>query len=282
MKSLTVLLLSILAVSACSSSPVERSNGLSQSNEANRDPENPTDEVPEAPAPGPSNAPKNSNDLVASLANAKMEAEGIPEVSSDVTDFDFTVRADASLTHFSYKVASPEGCKSGVGYKVEPISAIVRVNIEKFPDGPVAICLLKYLASGELWQKAENATIISWLKVPFVRTIKSQFVEFDVACNKELVTHTEVKFTGTKGTYSWVRDSRSQGCNQATEEGEDNLSITFSDKNEIRGFWQYNGDEASGWYTFTWKNEERTSFEGVYGYGDPSLEPAGPWDSSDL
>lgn len=272
--------MSIFGVAACSNIADQRPNpvpvDLPYSSNAG------TDNSDGNPVAAPETTTKPVRESEADLATALLEPQGIPSGSSDLSAFQFKVKADSNVTHFSYKVGAPEDCSSGSGYKVESVSSVVSVNVSEMDDGIVAVCLLKFFAPDELWQKAENATVVSWTKIPFERTIKSQFSEFDSSCKKDIVTTTEVKFSGKEGTYTWVRDPKSQGCNQGKTQGEDTMTITSNDGNKITGFWNYNGTEASGWYSFNWKNTERTAFDGDYGYGDPESEPAGPWDSMEF
>jgi len=214
------------------------------------------------------------------LLNTSFQVEGIPKGASDIYNFEFKIKADPSITYFSYKIGTPDDCKLGAGHQVEPISSTIKISVDTLPDGPVAICFLKYHETDKLWLNAEDSIVETWTKIAFVRSIKSEFQEFDASCRKNITTVAEVKFSGSSGTYVWSRDPKSQGCNQPKTQGEDKLSITSSNSTEIKGFWLYNGENVSGWYAFKWKTAERTSFEGSYGYGDPNLEPSGPWNST--
>lgn len=301
---MTLVLLSVLGFTACSEAPpekLERSLAMSKDYNSTTASANTEEQKPSASEPIPIPAIVVSSvvtpvvksaltpsldgktvseaDLIQFLAMAAFQVDGLPKDKSDFYSFELKIKADALITHFSYKIATPADCKVASGYQVEPIASVVKINVEQLPDGPVSVCILRFLAAGKMWQKTENATAYTWQKIPFIRTIKSQFVEYDKSCLKNIITKAEVNISGGKGSYTWVRDPRSQGCSSPKESGVDNLTITFSDSNEIKGFWAYNGEVASGWYAFKWKTKERISFDGVYGYGDPGLTPVGPWSS---
>lgn len=282
MKFASVILLSLLGVTACSENNPDRpKNIVKKAEKYEAIPTSANTEVkrPEASDAAPLQTTLPAVDLNQVLLMTSFEVEGVPKGMSDANQFEIKVKADPAISHFSYKLSTPEDCKMASGYQVEPITSVVQLDVEKMPDGPVALCMLRFLAIGKLWQKTENATILSWQKIPFVRSIKSQFEEYDGACGKKLITQTVVKFSGSQSTYSWVRDSKAQGCNQPKAMGEDKLSITSNDDNEIKGFWSYEGGTGSGWFAFKWKTKERNTFDGSYGYGDPSFAPAGPWNS---
>ncbi|MBC7533372.1 MAG: hypothetical protein H7318_17510 [Oligoflexus sp.] len=296
MNYMTLVLLSVLGLTACSEAPPEKlerslaksENYTSTTASTNTEEQKPSPSEPTtipaivvSPVVNPSIDGKTVSeaDMIQFLAMAAFQVDGLPNDKSDFYSFELKIKADALITHFSYKIATPADCKVASGYKVEPIATVVKINVDQLPDGPVSVCILRFLAAAKMWQKTENATAYTWQKIPFIRSIKSQFVEYDRSCLKNIITKAEVNFSGGKGSYTWVRDPRSQGCSSPKESGVDNLTITFSDSNEIKGFWAYNGEEASGWYAFKWKTKERTSFDGVYGYGDPGLSPVGPWSS---
>ena len=206
-------------------------------------------------------------------------ADGIPSSSSDQEALQIRITADPKVTFFSYKLGTPADCLKGDGYKVMPISETPSISISDSPPGTLALCLLAFYEPTKQWQALSTAKVLSWQKVVFHRIIHSEYSEYDEGCAKNVVTKAEIEFSDKIGTYKWIRDARTQGCDQDTTSGKDAMTITSNGSKGIQGFWTYAGAKASGWYNFQWGDKERTKFKGNFGYGDPTLKPSGYWNS---
>ncbi len=270
--SMKSMITAALLLTACSQSNAESASGAHQSA---------AQDAAEQKASNTDQAAANSspNTLNTIPANAVFAVSGLPVASSDQSEFTMAVTADPRITYFSYKVGTPQDCLNSTGYQVLPINSEPKISVPSDASGQFALCILRYYAPTKLWQTVANATVISWEKVVFHRMIQAQYVEYDETCDADIKTQTSIEFNGTLGTYKWTRDARSQGCDEDTESGEDKMTIEENTLDAIKGYWAYDGTSTSGWYKFTWSNADRTAFTGVFGYGDPNLEPAGAWNS---
>lgn len=205
--------------------------------------------------------------------------EGVPSGQSDLNTFKVSVKAHESITFFSYKVGQALDCKNGEDFKVTPITTTPTIDITSIANGLMTLCVLAYHSPSKTWQTVASAKVMTWEKIPFTRVIQSEYSEYNVDCRKEIKTQATLDIIGNIASYAWKTDFLAQGCAIDTASGKDIITIVANNDESLRGHWTFQGGSASGWLDFKWSNNERTAFKGTFGYGDPSLEAAGPWNS---
>ncbi len=213
------------------------------------------------------------------IRELKLGINGLPETSSDKTEFDMQIFAAKEITHYSYKVGSKESCLKSEGYQITAIGEKPHLVLGPELKDTVAVCLLFYYAPAKHWQAVKASTILSWKRVNLIGTYESEYEEYDEECGKNVKTLAKITFADTGASYVWTRDPALSGCKGEVLSGTDTLLVSSSTGEGIKGTWSWAGTEVTGWFDFKWADFDRKTFKGSFGYGTPDTEPAGPWNS---
>lgn len=211
----------------------------------------------------------------------KLTAEKAPLETSDVDSLEMTIKGDPAFSHYAYKVDTVKDCAQDQGYYVNDIRQPLSLNLESLPYGPVYLCLLGYHFSLRRWQPVTQALVYNWQRIPFKRTIPSYF-EITLRpplCQQNTLVRVNatMEFDGTKGAYTYTV-TRPPNCpNYNPVPGTDPLLALKATGNIIRG--TFVDGTQSGWFELKFTNPERTTFTGLWGYGDHGVEPQGVWNS---
>lgn len=202
--------------------------------------------------------------------DVSFELLNLPTGKVDLEVLDLFVEADSSISHYAYKVVSSKSCDTGEGYDVNLIIDPLSVYLPFYDDGPLFICLLAYHFPSGKWMGLSDALVFPIEKETFKRSLSAVMMVEDANCGQLIAVRTQIELTGNDGFYNWVKDSKSQGCDQETEKGIGYINVTSNDEFALSGNWENRGTGESGWLEFSWINEERSKFEGRYGTGSPT------------
>ncbi len=219
-------------------------------------------------APLPPTAASTSAALV-----PKLEVDSIP-VKSDLTTLTLNVKSAPHVTHYSWKLATDGTCDKADGYLVQAIKVPLNVSLIGLPDGKVTLCMLGFDSISKLWQAAPTATIFSWDKIPFTRTLVGNYEEDPDICEFSIYSKTVIEINGDKGTSKWEYDPSLFGCLGSKNSGVDELVIKKNDAKELVGYIV----DTNIWFKFKWLDKDRTLFSGTRGDGaDVDVAVIGTW-----
>ena len=100
-----------------------------------------------------------------------------------------------------------------------------------------------------------------------------------VNCQKPTMVRVDafVNISGKYGTSTWTRQD-TDGCTPQTSSVTDIIrSVRATDK-EITGIFQ-NNVKVSGWFHWTYKDNDKKHFTGMWGYGELDDSPVAEWNS---
>lgn len=223
--------------------------------------------------PNFSNTASNFPDL-----SFKLESE--PQKTSDRNVFSFPVDADPAISHYAFKVDSTNTCSQPGGYTVIEATQDAKVETYSLETGDVFLCILAYHFPTKSWQSLEEASVYSWTKIEFQRTIDSYFEFIDGDCGKKRRINAQIDIQGDSGTYRW-RMVDEVGCFNDPSTYIDLISQVKVEDQSMSGLW-HEAEVVAGWFKFNFENQDRTSFRGSWGYGKPGEKVEGVWNSSDL
>ncbi len=208
----------------------------------------------------------------------KFSVGGIPTGPTDIYNYSLPVTADASISHYAYKLDINKTCDKTGGYTVSEAKNPIPVSLDKTPYGPVYLCVIAFHFPTRQWQDITKALAFNWEKLIFKREIDSYFEFIDSQCRGTARINARLKTEADKGSYVWQR-VQTPGCAaNSTVSTTDLMSqITVSEQG-MQGVW-HEGNVVAGWFKFTWSNAARTTFKGTWGYGEPGVKTEGVWNS---
>ncbi len=202
----------------------------------------------------------------------------VPTGPSDHYNFNLTVKADASISHYAYKLDSSKSCDKTGGYTVAEAKNPIAASLDKLPMGPIFLCVIAFHFPTKQWQDITKALSFNWQKVAFKRTIDSYYEFVDTQCKSTARITAKLTIEGDKGSYTWKRVA-AQGCQSDQTTYSDAMSLIQVTEKDLQGAW-HEGAVVAGWFKFTWTNAERTAFKGTWGYGEPGVKTEGVWNSA--
>jgi hypothetical protein len=204
--------------------------------------------------------------------------EGVPSGQTDRYNHSFPVKADASISHYAYKLDTSASCDQTGGYTVGDVKKPIDISLEKMPMGQQYLCVIAFHFPTRQWQDLTKALSFNFEKIVFKRTIDSYYEFVEQGCQANARINAKLEIEGEGGTYSWVRVTV-PGCRSNDNTTYiDLMSMIRTNETTMEGAW-HEGAAVAGWFKFTWTNPERTAFKGMWGYGAPGVKPEGVWNS---
>ncbi len=204
--------------------------------------------------------------------------EGLPSIESDRNLIAAAIQADASLSHYAYKLENSNTCQESGGYRVERIDTPLKLDLSSYEPGLVFLCAIAFHFPSKQWQALEAAQVYSWEKKPFQRSFQSYYESLDPQCNQTIRFNAELTIEGSTGRYTWTQQ-RTPGCFFDGNSYTDLISNVEIKGLDVTGLW-YEGEVVAGWFRFRFTDESRTAFTGKWGYGELDGEEEGVWNSS--
>jgi hypothetical protein len=211
----------------------------------------------------------------------RFTVEGVPTGSSDRYNYSLSVRADPSISHYAYKVASTAACNQTGGYAVFDTQTPIKINIDEMPIGTVHLCVIGFHFPTKQWQDMSKALAFSWQKIDFNRTIDTYYEAVDGDCNNAKIRfNVSMTIEGKMGTMTIQRMSVPNCINNYTEPYAGRLSKVQVTESTMEGSWHEGPDATqTGWFKFTWTDRDRKEFKGFWGFGPAGITTAGVWNS---
>lgn len=203
--------------------------------------------------------------------------QGLPDGTSERNLVSATLEADATISHYAFKLGNGLDCIDSGGYRVEDVQTPLKLDLSDRENGPVSLCTIVFHFPSKSWQPLDQATIYSWEKTPFQRTLSTYYEYLDAQCGQTIRMNATLSIEGSTGTYTW-NQVRTQGCPFDANTYVDQISDIKVLGQDMTGLW-YEGEIIAGWFRFQFTDEARTAFTGKWGYGQLDGKVEGVWNS---